>query len=114
MFQPWTFGYVGRPSNGRSGLATLYDASADYSVNKHSSVGFYYGYAAGKPVIQSTYPSGRNATSGTWNSVFDCERLKLRSVTLVTARACLGPYPESLTFQRGVRHERVLSATRTI
>jgi len=29
-FQPWTFGYIGRPSGGSSGLATLYDASLDY------------------------------------------------------------------------------------
>jgi hypothetical protein len=30
-FQPWTFGYQGRPSNGQTGLATLYDISADYT-----------------------------------------------------------------------------------
>ena len=64
MFQAWTFGYVGRPSNGNRGLATVFDASADYSVNPHVSVGLYYGHAAGKSVIQSIYPSGRNANFG--------------------------------------------------
>ena len=64
VYQPWTFGYTGRPSNGQSGLATLYDASADYSVNNHASIGAYYGHAAGKLVIQSIYPNGRNANLG--------------------------------------------------
>jgi alginate export protein len=64
MFQPWTFGYTGRPSDGQTGLATLYDASADYSVNTHFSIGAYYGHAAGKLVIQSIYPNGRNASLG--------------------------------------------------
>jgi hypothetical protein len=64
IFQPWTFGYTGRPSNGHSGLATLFDVSADYNVNSHASFGVYYGHAAGKLVIQSTYPAGRNANLG--------------------------------------------------
>jgi hypothetical protein len=64
MFQPWTFGYTGRPSNGQSGLATLFDASADYNVNAHASVGVYFGHAAGKLVAQSIYPKGKNANFG--------------------------------------------------
>jgi hypothetical protein len=64
MFQPWTFGYTGRPSNGQSGLATLFDVSADYNINPHTSVGVYYGHAAGKAVVQSTYPNGKNADFG--------------------------------------------------
>jgi hypothetical protein len=63
-FQPWTFGYTGRPSNGQSGLATLYDMSADYNVNGHVAIGTYYGHAAGKLVLQSIYPQGRNANLG--------------------------------------------------
>jgi hypothetical protein len=63
-FQPWTFGYTGRPSNGQAGLATLFDVSADYNVNAHVSVGAYYGHVAGKPVIQSIYPRGKNANLG--------------------------------------------------
>jgi hypothetical protein len=64
MFQPWTFGYTGRPSNGQTGLATLYDVSADYVANAHLSIGAYYGHAAGKLVIESIYPNGKNANLG--------------------------------------------------
>lgn len=64
VFQPWTFGYAGRPSNGQAGLATLFDGSADYNINTHAAIGVYYGHAAGKLVMQSIYPSGRNANLG--------------------------------------------------
>ena len=63
-FQPSTFGYTGRPSNGQSGLATLYDVSGDYALNGHVGLGVYYGYAAGKPVTQAIYPDGGNAHFG--------------------------------------------------
>jgi len=63
-FQPWTFGYTGRPSGGNSGLATLYNASADYGVNAHVSVSVYYGHATGKSVIESIYPQGKSANFG--------------------------------------------------
>jgi hypothetical protein len=63
-FQPWTFGYTGRPSNGQSGLATLYDISTDTSVNAHLSIGTYYGRAQGKLVLQAIYPQGKNANFG--------------------------------------------------
>jgi hypothetical protein len=63
-FQPWTFGYTGRMSSGQSGLATLYDLSVDYNVNGHVAIGTYYGHAAGKLVLQSIYPQGKNANFG--------------------------------------------------
>ena len=63
-FQPSTFGYTGRPSNGHSGLATLYDASADYGVNARLSIGAYYSLASGKLVTQSIYPNGTDAHLG--------------------------------------------------
>jgi hypothetical protein len=63
-FQPWTFGYTGRPSNGQSGLATLYDVSADYNVNGHVAIGTYYGHADGRLVLQSIYPQGKHANFG--------------------------------------------------
>lgn len=63
-FQPWTFGYTGRASNGQSSFATFYDASGDFNWNRHFSLGLYYGYAAGKLVIQSIYPNGANANFG--------------------------------------------------
>lgn len=63
-FQPGTFGFVGRPSNNRTGLATLYDVSADYRVNGYASFTVYYGWAAGRPVTEAIYPAGDNASFG--------------------------------------------------
>lgn len=63
-FQPWTFGYTGRPSNGARSLATLYDTSVDCQLGHHASVGVYYGYAAGKSVIRHIYPSDANGHLG--------------------------------------------------
>lgn len=45
VYQPWTFGYSGRPSNGNTRLGNLYDVGVDYVVNRHWSVNAYYGYA---------------------------------------------------------------------
>ena len=63
-FQAETFGYTGRPSNGRSDLATLYDASADVALGRHTSITGYYSYAAGKGVIRRIYPTGPNGRFG--------------------------------------------------
>lgn len=63
-FQPWTFGYTGRASNGQSGLATLYDVSADYNLNANIALGAYYGHANGKLVMQSIYPKNKNGNFG--------------------------------------------------
>jgi hypothetical protein len=57
-FQPETFGYVGRPSNGSAGLANVYDISADYEVNAHLTLTGYYAGAVARAVIQKIYPSG--------------------------------------------------------
>ncbi len=54
-YQPWTFGFQGRPSNGKTGLANLYDASLDYSFNRAASVGFYCAYAQGGDVMKAIY-----------------------------------------------------------
>jgi len=59
-FQATTFGYTGRPSNGQSTLATLYDVSADVTLTPHLGVGGYFGYATGGLVTQAIY-SGDNA-----------------------------------------------------
>ena len=63
-FQPWTFGYVGRPSGGARRLANLYDVSVDYTVNAHWALSGYLGYTDGRAVIRSIYPKGDNATFG--------------------------------------------------
>jgi Alginate export len=63
-YQPWTFGYTGRPSNGHSGLATLYDVSADWRLNTRLSTSFYYGHAEGSSAIAATYFKGKSADFG--------------------------------------------------
>lgn len=59
-FQPKTFGYTGRPSNGNHGLANVWDLSADYQVTRSFSTTFYYGHAWGKGVITAIYPKQAN------------------------------------------------------
>ncbi len=63
-FQPWTFGFQGRPSNGETGLATLYDISGDYKWKHGISLGLYFGYAEGGPVIKAIYPANSNGMLG--------------------------------------------------
>ena len=63
-FQPATFGYAGRPSNGHASLATLYDVSADYALNRHLAVTGYVGYTWGSAVTQAIYPGDRGAQFG--------------------------------------------------
>jgi hypothetical protein len=41
-FQPWTFGYIGRPANGAKGLATLYDLSIDWRATPKTTISGYY------------------------------------------------------------------------
>ena len=55
-FQPSTFGYQGRPSNGHRGLANVWDINADYRFCSNFSATFYYGHAWGKSVISAIYP----------------------------------------------------------
>jgi hypothetical protein len=51
------FGYNGRPSNGKSSLATLVDLSVDYAPAKSTTVTAYLAYANGGNVISSIYKS---------------------------------------------------------
>ncbi len=59
-FQPKTFGYTGRPSNGNRGLANVWDLSADYPLTRSFSASLYYGHAWGKGVISAIYPKDTN------------------------------------------------------
>jgi hypothetical protein len=63
-FQPWTFGFAGRPASGESALATLYDASLDYNISRPFAASVYFGFAAGGPVIERLYPRGKNGSFG--------------------------------------------------
>jgi alginate export protein len=59
-FQPRSFGYTGRPSNGNRGLANVWDISADYQVTRSFSATLYYGRAWGKGVVAAIYPKDAN------------------------------------------------------
>ena len=59
-FQPQTFGYTGRPSNGNRGLANVCDLSADYQFTRSFAATLYYGHAWGKGVISSIYSNNPN------------------------------------------------------
>lgn len=59
-FQPKTFGYIGRPSNGNRGLGNVWDFNTDYQLTRSFSASFYYAHAWGKGVIASIYPRDAN------------------------------------------------------
>jgi hypothetical protein len=64
VFQPWSFGYIGRPSNNNSRLANLWDINLDWKVNPKVSLTAYLGYAGGKSVVSAIYPKGPTAHFG--------------------------------------------------
>ncbi|MGH9529718.1 MAG: alginate export family protein [Terriglobales bacterium] len=59
-FQPQTFGFSGRPSNGSRGLANVWDVSGNYQVTRSFSTTLYYGHAWGKSVVAKIYPKEAN------------------------------------------------------
>ena len=63
-YQPETFGYTGRPSNGNDQLATLSDVSVDLAVNARVAVNGYFGDARGAAVTQAIYAGDRSARFG--------------------------------------------------
>ena len=55
-YQPWTFRVYGTSVEwSRPGLARVYDTSADFQMNRAVSLGLYFGYAQGGPVIQRIF-----------------------------------------------------------
>ena len=52
------FGYQGRPSGGKSGLATLADIGADRGFGPVTSLGAYVGKVFGRDVVKSLHPAG--------------------------------------------------------
>lgn len=63
-FQPWTFGYQGRATGGRTGLGQLYDVSADWNVNRRLAIAGYAGFMHGGEVQKFIYPDGSNGSFG--------------------------------------------------
>jgi hypothetical protein len=57
-FQDGTFGYAGRPSGGRRSLGTLFDISADITINPTTTLTFYGAAVRGGGVQSFIYPAG--------------------------------------------------------
>jgi len=60
-FQQKTFGYIGRPGNGRKTLGTMVDLSVDYNLTPTTALTFYIAGVRGGGLAESIYPDGRNA-----------------------------------------------------
>jgi hypothetical protein len=56
-FQPNTFGFAGRPSNGHTDLATLYDLSADITLHPRVALNVYFAHARSGGVARTIYPT---------------------------------------------------------
>jgi hypothetical protein len=61
-FNKTVFGYQGRPSGGKSGLATLADLGADRGFGPVTTVGAYLGRVFGGDVVKSLHPAGSDGT----------------------------------------------------
>ena len=64
VFQPWSFGYIGRNTSGRQSLANLYDTNVEYRHNAHFTLLGYYAFAQGLASTATIYPKGKNASFG--------------------------------------------------
>ncbi len=60
-FQKQTFGYSGRFAGGHNSLATIFDLSADWRLDSHTSFTIYAAHAAGKGAIRYLFPQGPKA-----------------------------------------------------
>jgi hypothetical protein len=49
------FGYIGRPSGGKTDLGAVLEVVASYNCSKYLSTNLYYGHAYGQDVIESIY-----------------------------------------------------------
>ncbi len=73
-FDNKVFGYIGRPGNNHSSFSSLYDISADYTINKHFSFGLYYAHSFGKAVVATIYPTAHDANYGYFELIYKLER----------------------------------------
>lgn len=64
IFQPWSFGYVGRSTSGRRSLGNLYDTGIDYRVNRRLTLSAYLGYTQGLAAMEQIYPAGKDGKFG--------------------------------------------------
>ncbi len=64
IYQPWTFGYVGRSTSGRRSLGNLYDSSIEYRATSSLTLTGYFGHAQGLAAMDQIYPRGTNGEFG--------------------------------------------------
>ena len=64
VFQPWTFGYVGRSTSGRRSLGNLYDTSVEYRPSRMITMTAYFGYTQGLASMRQIYPEDKDGRFG--------------------------------------------------
>ena len=64
VFQPWTFGFTGRNTNGQGALANFADTSVEIRLPASTTFTGYFGYAHGRDAIRAVYPKGSNGAFG--------------------------------------------------
>jgi hypothetical protein len=64
VFQPWTFGYVGRSTSGQRSLGNLYDTSVEYRTSRKVTLTAYLGYTQGLASMQQIYPEDKDGRFG--------------------------------------------------
>ena len=64
VYQPWSFGYVGRSTSGRRSLGNLYDTQVDYRLSRKITLTGYYGYTQGLAAMEQIYPKGKDGEFG--------------------------------------------------
>jgi len=74
------FGYQGRPANGQTSFASLFDISADWQTTKNVALNFYYAHVWGKSAIEKIYSADHNAQFGYVEIVyrFDVQQRKVK------------------------------------
>ncbi len=64
VYQPWSFGYVGRPTAGRRSLGNLFDTSVEYRTTRKITLTAYLGYTQGLAAMEAIYPAGKDGQFG--------------------------------------------------
>ena len=64
VYQPWTFGYVGRSTSGRRSLGNLYDTSVEYRAHPKATITTYFGYTQGLASLKQIYPEDKDGRFG--------------------------------------------------
>jgi hypothetical protein len=63
-FDNKVFGFTGRPANGHTSFASVWDASSDWQATHNVAVNFYYGHGWGKSVVGAIYPTDKTIQLG--------------------------------------------------